>query len=329
MRRNVGIKPRVRGKHTPRNNNQPENTLNAVSKKSTKSLGIEAIDAMGLVRLSGNRFMKVYEVTDGNVSQLVGRVCDLLGRIRITIHSSEYGGRASCHITLMETGDAFLDVLAKFDKDEEVLGQILNIRQLETDEIMSQIALNYLKEVQFSYASGMYGKVDLKKECFVKVKENSTAFLLEEKYGECFVIKAFPDMVESDLSNTLKRIGCEFYLSADISALSMYEHIDFNRELEKRYNRRISANVDKDYINLSVMLVTLCDSDDARKIVEETVIGLTSKENLMCVPAYYIQEKLLESILSFGLVDEKLMRNANMDMAKKLLGGEINEDTKN
>ena len=72
----------------------------------------------------------------------------------------------------------------------------------------------------------------------------------------------------------------------------------------------------------------ICDSDDARKIVEQTIVSLYANAGVMLAPAYHMQTKVLESMLSLGLLDAKTMRNIKLDVARGLLGGESDADAK-
>ena len=47
------------------------------------------------------------------------------------------------------------------------------------------------------------------------------------------------------------------YVSLDVNSLTTEEQLDFNRAIEKRYNKRLSQVADSDYVNVSLALVIL------------------------------------------------------------------------
>ena len=111
-----------------------------------------------------------------------------------------------------------------------------------------------------------------------------------------------------------------------MNALSVEEQSDFNRNLEKKYNQRLSGGDTDDYVNGSVMLVIICDSDDARKIVKQTVSSILEGHDLMPASAYGMQGLVYHSLLGFGIKDAKVMRNVNVNVLEAMFGGEDDEN---
>ena len=112
------------------------------------------------------------------------------------------------------------------------------------------------------------------------------------------------------------------YICIDLKGLPKEEKLNFKRELEKKYNRRLPVNESEEYINLSLSITVLCDSKDAREIVEETLISVFLKYGVLIAPSFHNQKRVTESALNLCLTDEVLMRNVGVDVAKKLMGGE-------
>ena len=75
-----------------------------VSKKTLENLGLISFDPKGVFRLKDNRWMSVYLVS-GDFKALARKSLSLSGRIRIVWHLGEEGGRATCHLILMENGE--------------------------------------------------------------------------------------------------------------------------------------------------------------------------------------------------------------------------------
>ncbi|MDD3186809.1 MAG: hypothetical protein PHT76_16135 [Anaerostipes sp.] len=306
---------------------QANKMLIPVSKKTNLSLGIISFDPEGTFRLTDKRWMKVFEA-DGDVSNLMANIKNLSGRIRMTMHLGADSGRETCHISLMETGEIYEEVRQQMKRDEEVLRKELSLRAMSVDEVMNQISSNSFKDIRFSYASYVRGNKDWKKECFAESVEKEDSFVMNRNFGECFIALSYPFILKTDLISRLKELGCQMMVSLDLNALTSEEQSDFTRAIEKRYNVKIPENMEEDYINVSLALGIICDSDDARKIVEQTVVSLYANAGVMLAPAYHTQTKVLESMLSLGLIDAKTMRNLRVDVARGLLGGERDADAK-
>ena len=116
------------------------------------------------------------------------------------------------------------------------------------------------------------------------------------------------------------------YVSLDVNSLTTEEQLDFNRAIEKRYNKRLSQVADSDYVNVSLALVILCDSDDAREIIEKTVMAVANGYDIILTPSFYEQKKVTESVMSLALIDSKIMRNVKVDVVGNLMGGGIDAD---
>ena len=52
------------------------------------------------------------------------------------------------------------------------------------------------------------------------------------------------------------------------------------------------------------------------------MISLANGYEIMLSPSFHEQKSVAESVISFGLLDKKIMRNVGVDVADMLLGGE-------
>lgn len=295
-----------------------------VSKKTNQSLGIISFEPEGTMRLKNNRWIRVFEATEDTLCQMADASNKLCGGMRITMHMSDESGRATCHISLMETGEIFEEVRQAFKKDEEILSEIGKLKQLSIDELMNEIAENFLLDIRFSYASYVRGNKDWEKECFAKVTEEDSYFTSGRNYGESFITLSLPVTAKAGLVDKLKKLGCEIFLGVDLNALSVEEQSDFNRNLEKKYNQRVSGGAET-IVNGSVLLAIICDSYDARKIVEQTVTSILESYGFMPVAAFGMQGLVYHSLLGFGIKDAKVMRNVDINVVKAMFGGEMDE----
>ena len=299
-----------------------------VGGKTLESIGLIAIDPSGVFRFMGNRWLKIYEISGAN-EKLVDAIADVSGRVRITFYISE-NGRETCHLTLIEQGEVYEEVRQKSTEDEAVLQKECSMHPLSVDEAMNHIASNFYKDIRFSYASFVRGKKDWKKECFLEVREDATGFETGRIFGESLSVLHFPMEMKEGLLKDLKSLGCPLYFAVDMNSLTEEEQEDFRRVLEKKYNRRLMTTETEDYINQSLSIILLCDSKDARKIVEETLISIFLKYGAIIAPSFHNQQRVMESCMSLGLLESGLIRNTKSNVAKALLGreGETDGDAK-
>jgi len=294
-------------------------------KKTMETLGLISFDPNGVFRLTNNRWIKVFRV-EGNLSQLARVSLSTSGRIRIVWHEREEGGGAPCHLILNETGEIYEEVRQLMSKDEEKLKEAVRLTPLSVDEVMNHILEEFGQSIRFSYASYVRGNKDWKKEIFLEVHEEVNRFTVGRCYGEAFSTLAFPADVRAGFMEKLKGLGCQMYVCLDLNSLTTEEQLDFNRALEKRYNRRLPMVADDDFLNASLAIVILCDSDDARDIIEKTIISLANGYDLLLSPSFYEQKKVTESAISLGLLDSTIMRNVKVDVVEKLIGGGSDAD---
>lgn len=298
-----------------------------VSKKTAMTLEMTSFDPSGVFYLNENRWLKIFKM-EGEIGKLVTVMQNLTGRIRITLHMGVDGGRATCHLSLMEFGELYEDVRQKMMEDEAILEKVVQLHPLDVDAAMNQIAANFTKNIRFSYASYVRGNKDWKKEAFYEMKEESKSFTFEGFYGESFHVLAFPTKKVNGLMKQLEELMCPMYVSVDLNSLTEEEHTDFKRGIEKRYNKRLPVNTEESFINLSLSAVIICDSDDVRKILEETITSVFLGHGVVITPSFHMQGEVAESMLSLGLLDYKIMRNVSLEIAGKMLGGEEDADTK-
>ena len=291
-----------------------------VSKKTRAALHLISFDPNGVFYLEENRWMKIFRL-EGQLSKLLDVLEKLTGRIRITMHMGVEGGSVSYHLTLMETGELYEKVRVKMQEDEAMLREKVSLHPLSVDEAMNKIAENFYQEIRFSYASFVRGNKDWKKDVFFEVKEDDTEFLAEGMYGESFQVLAFPLGNATEFIPQLVDLQCPMYVSFDLNSLSQEEHLDYKRAIEKKYHKRLPVLSEESFINLSLSLVILCDSKDARNIMEETITSIFLSHGIMMTPGFHRQGKIAESVMSFGLMENKIMRNVSQDVVKGLMGG--------
>lgn len=285
-------------------------------KQTAEAIGILSFDPSGAFRLTGNRWVKVFEIrkTQTTESDLFAELIkELKGRVRITVR---IGGKASekHFLTLMEEGEIYGDVRKDMEMDQEALSKIFFLAPLSVDETMMSIMGEGRKP--FSYASMVRGKKNWKSECIPEIKEEAKTFTIDDSYGECLFAMQYPSNLSINPFCSLGDIGCLMYVSLDFRGISLKQ--SFTQALEQRYNRRISAGKQDDFANMSVSIFFRCDSDDARAIIEKTIITMFANVGIALAPAFGAQRVAAESVISLGITDYGVMRNVEMDVVSKL-----------
>ena len=296
------------------------------SKRTMESMNLNAFDPNGAFYLEEDRWVKIYRV-DGRLAELCDVCKSLKGRIRITLGIGEVGDRATCHLSLMETGEIYEEVRQMYQQDESELAKAVTLTPLSVDEAMNLIGAKIFRDIRFSYASYVRGNKDWKKECMLNATEDGNAFKAGSLYGKSFQILTFPKEGKGDLFKRLSELGCLMYVGLDLNALSEEERFDFKRAIEKKYNRRLLQE-EEDYINLSISIVIFGDSLDAVEIVEETITSFLLSAGYLSVPAFHNQGEVAQGVLSFGLIDHKAMRNVKGTLFREIRGGESDADAK-
>lgn len=285
-------------------------------KQTAESLGILSFDPSGAFRLTGNRWMRVYEIRQMQTTEsdlFAEMIRELKGRVRIT---ARIGSKSQdkTFLTVMEEGEIYGDVRKDIEKDQEALSKVFLLKPLTVDETMMEVMGDGRKP--FSYASMVRGKKNWKSECFPVFKPEAGSVKVNDSYGESMIIMQYPSNLSINPFRFLCDIGCLMYVSLDLRGISLKQ--SFTQALEQRYNRRISAGKSDEFANASVSIFFSCDSDDARAIIEKTLITMFSNCGFALAPTFGAQEKAAESVIGLGITDYSIMRNVDMDVVSDL-----------
>lgn len=323
-------------------------TLIPVPKATKESMGLIAFDADGIFRLTENRFVKMFileeEKQEMNQKKFEGmgdekmrefkleekeekkkrRLLDVLNepvnsKIRFTKKFSDEPvkdnfGRG--FITLTAGAETLDEARNIFEKDEAALKRHIDITPLSVDDVLAEILSEDADDT--SYASLIRAKKDWYKEMPQPVEETEN-FRLKDMYGQSMFALQYPEIVYENPMDRLRELGCPMIVAVDFERITPEDQIDFIRSMEKRYNRRIPDEKDFDFLNTSLQLMYLCDSDDARQIIEKTILSLYGKEGFILVPAVGMQKDAALSLMSLGLMSENNMRNVPEDVVRKIL----------
>lgn len=296
---------------------QANRMLIPVPKATANSLRIVSFDPTGVFRFADGRWVKCYRIVGTEDISSLGEV---IGALHSEVKLTKKLGLSNTQsfLTLTVEDQIYDEVRTNFSEDEATLRGHINLIPLSVDEVMNIISEG---RCNFNYASMVRGKKDWKEECFPVIEAENSYFKMGESYGEsCFVMQ-FPEHVNADIIMQLAGFGCEIYLSINLRGIDELDMVDYNRALEKRYNRRLTEE-SSSFMNQSMQLVFLCDSDDARAIIEKTILTLFSKAGYVISPAIGYQKAAVESALSLGIVNRKYMRNISTEAVNEFLGKE-------
>lgn len=296
---------------------QANKMLIPVPKATSQSMNLISFDPTGTFRFADGRWVRNYRLVDGDMKQML----DLIDKLHSEVLMIKELGKKEHEVILTFSlqGEIYDEVRTRFMEDEATLRGLVNLIPLTVDESMSKVAG---QPGMFHYASMVRGKKNWKEECYPKIEEESSFFKMNGIYGECLFVMQFPENCSKDLYENLTQLGCPIYLTITMKGIDEMDRIDYNRALEQRYSRRLSSEESDVYLNLSMQLMFLCDSDDARKIIEKTVIQRFSKEGFVLSPSIGAQAQTAESIITNGLTSRKNMRNVNKSIAEEIFGRE-------
>ena len=296
---------------------QANKMLIPVPKATSQSMNLISFDPAGTFRFADGRWVRCYRYVENDIRKLIQLSDKFHSEMQITFELDNSENDAVLTLTLQ--GEIYDEVRTRFMEDEATLRGQINLIPFSVDEIMSRIAG---QPGMFHYASMVRGKKDWKEECFPKLEEESSFFQMNGFYGECFFVMQFPGSCSSDLFENLTQLGCPICLSITLKGIDEMDRIDYNRALEQRYSRRLSNEEVDEYVNLSMQLMFTCDSDDARGIIEKTVIQRFSKEGFVLSPSIGVQKLSAESFFSKGLTSRKSMRNVSKSNVEGIFGKE-------
>lgn len=310
-----------RKKEEMQRNTRADKALIHCPKKTIKSMGLLSFDSSGTFCFEGNRFVRVYEVMDGArcAGELITR---LSGKIRLTRTVNPEGSTSSdtTYLTLTEYGSSIKEAGDSFSDDEEVLREALKIKALPFEETVSIIKKRSGKESAFSYASFVRRKGDLWKEMFCEVTEKPGFFVTGGSFGESIEILQLSDSFDNGALKCLMNLGCPVILAAEAKAYGDEERSDYLRSLSLRYGRSLTGEEAAPFVNFSLFLTILCDSDDARAIIEKTVLSYLSRAGALTSPAIGCERNAFLSALSFGLIEQSAARNVPPDTVNQIFG---------
>lgn len=313
--------------HNNKTDKKASHSFLSVSKNTTTSLKIISVDPKECVfQLKNNSYIKIVkllkfdELSKEQKEQFFKELLDKVNlRMRITTYYNPENNSAENYLTLFYTTEKYTAVKEKFDKALSVLQDLLKIygaglQKIDLDEIMQDVQKNTGMPQNFSYTSAIRGKKDWKRLLFNSIEEEDTYFNVGDTIMSPYFAVNIGNVENQNLACEVKNFGVPFYFACDFQKIDSDTNMKFNKLLANKYNRGSSfADIDaEDEVNFSFSFAFLADSKDTQKVVEDALL-LIFAGNRITVSSLNATTILLESILSFGLVDFCAMRNTKMD----------------
>ncbi|MBQ6132691.1 MAG: hypothetical protein IJI65_00900 [Lachnospiraceae bacterium] len=290
--------------------------LATVPKSATASMGLLAVDSKGLFKMSDNRWVKALALSDAStVKEAVGK---LPCRLRLTSMYSE--GDQRSYLSLIGYSDSITEIRKTFDEACEVLrsaGTVYNA--LSVDSTMNAIAKNYGVKDSFNLASAVRKKKSFK-DMVSKApdSEEDSAFTLGEIFSSVYFTKICDKGFSSPIP-ALVNAGLSFITALDIAPMKGKTLMDYKKLLEAHYDRQVPSLNDGQMVNVSLYIMPLAESDEAKEAIESILYRLFPENGITIAPLFGLQREGEESIMTLGLIDSTYMRMLRIDEAVTLI----------
>lgn len=163
-------------------------------------------------------------------------------------------------------------------------------------------------------------------ELFPEIAESYDSFQMEASYGTSLFVMNYPKTVKLDVFTDLQKLGCPIFLTFQMSNMKEEDRESYLRMLEKRYCRNFPPEDIENGISISCHMSFVCDSADAREIIQSTILSLLSKEGYIVAPLYGKQRMGLLSDISLGMLESREFRNISLPAVEKIFWEENAND---
>ena len=295
-------------------------------KKTVQSLKLLNFDPFGTFHFVEDRWIRIYEVY-GKLDRLITKMTALQSEIMVSGRLLPEKEDTDWYITLTGYGETYDEVRKQFVLDEAVLKECVGIRPLSVDEAVKIIFSRLQGDgKEFSYASFVRSKKNLYDELFPKIIESYDGFQIEASYGTSLFIMNYPKTVKWNAFTGLQKLGWPIFFTIQLSNMKEEDRENYLRMLERRYCRNfLSEDVEK-LIGISCHISFICDSADAREIIQSTIISLLSKEGYIASPLHGKQKIGILSDISLGMVESREFRKISLPAVEKIFWEENAND---
>ena len=306
-----------------------------VTKNCPAAMDVQFVDpSSGVFKKGNDKWLKVYHLsgidnisTERRKEMLDQLILDLTIRLRFTCiydPACNTDNDQRNYLSFVASGSLYLDVKKELDENEAAVSSVLSqygmrIEAMDINAVMQSIQTNFGLDANFEYASSIRGKHNWERQCFAPLTDKESSFSFAEQFGTCYFGVQFPSQYLGDILSRFKEMGCPLGFAVDIQPLSAEVISDFNRAMETRYNRKLELSARRNLINCSFLASFLTDSEDARKIVETTLLSIFSNLGFVLAPCIGNEITVMNSILSMGVIDFHAMRNVSADIIPSLI----------
>ena len=295
-------------------------------KKTVQSLKLLNFDPSGTFHFAEDRWIRIYEVY-GKLDRLMARMTEMKSEIMVSGRILPEKEDMDWFLTLTGYGETYDEVRKQFALDEAVLNENVGIRPLSVDEAVKIIFSRLQGDgKEFSYASFVRSKKNLYDELFPKIIESYDSFQIEASYGTSLFIMNYPKTVKWNVFTDLQKLGCPIFFTFQMSNMKEEDRESYIRMLERRYCRNFPPEDTVNGISISCHMSFVCDSADAREIIQSTILSLLSKEGYIVAPLYGKQRMGLLSDISLGMLESREFRNISLPAVEKIFWEENAND---
>ncbi len=299
---------------------QANKLLIAAPKRTAKSMGLICFDPAGAFRFEGGRWIRIYKVC-GKVDKAVDAAGRIKSKMRITHCINGREEDDEYYITLTAEGEVYKLIQEQFDEDEKVLRELIGIKVLSADEVISVISA-YLKgeSDQFDHKAFVKSKKDLLKEAVPQIKEQRSHLEMGDSYAKSFFFMEYPPSLTSDIFSVLREDNCRVFISFDLVGISDEDRADYIRTLEKRYSREMGDDGVMPFMNISGQISFICPTQEIMYDFQKKVSEAYSGAGFLIAPVYGAQRESFLSQATFGMFVYRNLRNVSIKTMNEIFG---------
>lgn len=329
------VKPQRKSKEQIVRERKLNASMVALSKRNREQLGILAVQPdKNIFSLADKKYMKIYslkgvELTETRKKILIGELCRL-SKYRMRISTFSYANSPSpiFFLSVFFEGNSYADVADEIDAFDKSLMSLMDSKfklsflVCGIGDVFMFIYMNYNGQMKkVSTKSIMKKSSHLKKNYFQIVKEQEEGYIIPQtgKAGKSYLGIQYPEKVEQPLS-MLKRLGTTYLSSIDFQVVDHAYASYYDRMIDESYGNTNERGQESMMLNFSFMFSYLCNSEMERKMYDSVIKKFFTDNALVAAPCNGSEQRVVDSISSFGLLDMHCCRNVNIDIVSKLFG---------
>lgn len=315
-----------------------EKKLNAsmipLAKRNQERLGILSVQPeKNVFYLVDKKFVKIYslkgvELTDTRKKVLIGELCRLSSH-RMRISTFYYADSAAplFFLTVFFSGNSYAEVAEEIDEFDKSLQSLmdhkfkLSFLPCNIGDVFMFIYMNFNGQMKkVSTKSITKRSAHLKRNYFQEIKEQENGYYISKtgKVGKSYICIQYPEEIEISM-NVLRRLGVTYLSCIDFQVVEKEYTAYYNKMIEETYGSTVE-NAEGMLFNLSFMFSYMCANESERDACDNKIKDFFTECSLIVAPCTGTEQKVVESISTFGLIDLHCCRNVSIDVVSKLFG---------